>query len=197
VKVDDLPGLHDAVSGKLVSNKRVQEWEREFLSQQRRFASNGQEASRSARSQAFTPPQKGAGGSSLLQNSYSGHSGAEKGPQSGTVTASDPKAAGQRVVGIYNRMSGQTSAAGGGRSPVVNAGRSDVRPAVSLADVRALLGRFKGHLVIEREGMVSVWLGRKLHRQEKYGVIASIKTMLDHCGLVLDKLIINGIEEEI
>lgn len=190
MKIDNLPVSQDAISGKLVSNKRVQQWEQEFLNQQRRYAvgDSDQQPSRQRDS---------AGG----RHSSTVHTrspaevahGSARAVSASALNYSISSVPGERVAGTYKQMGEATLRSELPRSGSSLVPRDTGKKAVAVSQLRVYLQRFKGHLVLERDGLVSIWLGRALSEKEKEDIVASIREILADSGMSLERITFSGL----
>ncbi|WP_346837601.1 hypothetical protein [Microbulbifer sp. SAOS-129_SWC] len=198
MKIDSLPGLSDAVSGQVSSNKRIQSWEQEFLSQQRRSYSDNEAPQEGGLDNRNTAAEKRP-----WQGITENYASSRAAPSNESrLSGPDPHAAEgmvseRKFMAGYNRLTGQVPVAEKMGRQINETFRTSIKRPVTKPDLEAQLGKFKGHLVVEEDGFVSVWVGRVMSDSDKSGIVGSIKTMLLRSGLTLEKLTINGIEEQL
>ena len=196
MKVVDLPATANVAGASLGSNKRDLGWEKEFLQQQSRYsggdsrgavekhtAGKSREAATPERLRTLPPPGRGA----------------ELSAQPGTLSR---QGTGQQpvqengAIGAY-KQAGALGSRPDGQRVVQSALTRLSRPNLPQASgLRAYLARLKGHLVVDGEAGVSIWIGKKLDANEKKAVIEYVMDALRETGLVLRQLTVAGAVEK-
>ncbi|WP_237057166.1 hypothetical protein [Microbulbifer sediminum] len=197
MKVVDLPAAANTAGGSLVSNKRDLGWEKEFLQQQSRYSGGDSRAAAGERqvSQPGGPEIAGRTRAASVHNKAAAitHPTGQLSRQGNAM----PPAPGNQVTGAYKQVSGIGPRPEGQRVMQPVAARLGPAVARQIAGLRAYLVRLKGHLVVDSEGGVSIWIGKQMDVNEKRVVVEYLKAALRDFGLVFRQLTVAGVAEEL